>query len=193
MKEELWGITNGDEEMPTTGKSENDNTLNKWKIKDQKARATICLAILLALLSHVRACTTAQEVWIKLQETYEAKCASRKLFLWERFFNLRMSLEQSAEEFISQLDENVEQLECVGAKINEEIKTMKLLSSLPPKFNTLTVALKSVTDDLTSDFIKTRILQEENAQNAQNAQNEAEESAFISKMNVKNNNNNKNK
>ena len=85
MREELWAITNGKETLPKDGTSK-DDVLQEWAKKDEKALATICLAIAKSEQSHVHNCTTAAQAWKRLSDIYETRATARKLYLWKRYF-----------------------------------------------------------------------------------------------------------
>ena len=76
-----------------------------------------------------------------------------------------MEESDTVQEFISRVNETIEELEGVGVTIGDEEQAMKLLASLPERFETLTITLENRSEDLTADFVKTRLLQEETRQN----------------------------
>src|SRR4051794_21283689 len=74
IREDLWEIVNGETESPasSSGKEkESTATTKTWQKSDQKALATIFLAIADSQLTHIEDCMTSKEAWDKLQNTYE--------------------------------------------------------------------------------------------------------------------------
>src|SRR4051812_17642169 len=80
IKKDLWTVMTGEDPQPTTsikGKETESGESSKaaamatktpteWKRIDQRARATICLAVNDSELTHVRSCKTSSDVWNKI-------------------------------------------------------------------------------------------------------------------------------
>jgi hypothetical protein len=84
IREDLWEIVNGESECPASNsgkEKEGEPTVKAWTKNDQKALATIFLAITNSQLTHIKDCMTSKEAWDKLQNTYEVKGLARKLYL----------------------------------------------------------------------------------------------------------------
>ena len=62
------------------------------------------------------------------------------------------------------MNKTIEELEGVSVTIGDEEQAMKLLASLPERFETLMITLESRSKDLTADFVKMHLLQEETCQ-----------------------------
>src|SRR4051812_37227945 len=76
------------------------------------------------------------------------------------FCNLQMTKSEMMQQHISALDDIVQQLFAIGVNYPDDEITMTLLDSLPESYDNLIVILEGI-DDITSDYVKTRLLQEE--------------------------------
>jgi hypothetical protein len=71
-----------------------------------------------------------------------------------------MDENDTMQEHISKLDDTIRQLGGIGVNYPDDEVAMTLLDSLPESYSTLVVILESMSE-VTSEFVKTRILQEE--------------------------------
>jgi hypothetical protein len=78
---------------------------------------------------------------------------------------MQMNENDNMQEHINRMTGIAEQLEGMGAGINDSDLAMILLASIPDSYETLIVTLKSRIKELTSNFVKARLLQEEIRQN----------------------------
>src|SRR5579871_1724698 len=76
IDKELWGVVCGDEPKPT-----DPDDLAEWRIKDQKALATIALTVKDSEHIHISNSATSGEAWEALAKLYEGKGVSRRLNL----------------------------------------------------------------------------------------------------------------
>ena len=79
----------------------------------------------------VQSCETAFELWKKLSETYEKKVASTKMYLIRRLFNLPMKESDSVQAQLNEYDSLSSQITSQGTTIEDELRAMILMSSLP--------------------------------------------------------------
>ena len=176
VDKDLWDIIEGSGEEPEEESSERKS----WKVRDRKALATICLSVKDSELVHVRTCKTSAEAWKKLAEVYETKGLARKLFLRRKFFTIQLQERDSMQQHINKVMTLAEQLEGIGAPVNDEDIAMTLLCSLPESYENLIIALESRADDLTAEFVQARLLQEETRRKEANTV-KHEDSAFLLK------------
>jgi hypothetical protein len=185
-REDLWAIVSGAEVAPgpeitiTSDKGESSTSITTatataaatalavWTKNDQKALATICLAIGDSELIHVRMCRTSAEAWIKLQTTFVQKGLSRQIYLRRQLYTLKLSEGDTIQQHINRLGEIVEQLANVGIETTDSDIAMSLLASLPESYETFIMALESCSEAITSEFVKSRLLQEEARRNEGN-------------------------
>ena len=72
----------------------------------------------------------------KLSETYEKKVASTKMYLIRRLYNLRMKDSDSVQAQLNEYESLSSQLTSQGTTIENELRAMILMSSLPPSWET---------------------------------------------------------
>ncbi|GJV61166.1 hypothetical protein Tco_1467266 [Tanacetum coccineum] len=106
----------------------------KYKLQDEKAHSTILLSLLDEVIYEVTEEETAHDVWKKLETIYMIKSLTKKLFLKQRLFSLRMKVVSSLKEHLDALNLILMDLKNVEVKIEDEDATLVLLVSLPPSF-----------------------------------------------------------
>ncbi|TPX52461.1 hypothetical protein PhCBS80983_g06478 [Powellomyces hirtus] len=106
--------------------------------KEKKAMAALVLSLGDEQLMHVQNAATAAEVWRKLKKDGDGML-----------------------EHINKVKMTAQQLEAIGAKVDNENIITTLLYSLLESFESLIVSLESRADDLTLEFLTARLLHEE--------------------------------
>lgn len=148
-------ITN--EDMPE-GKTEKE-----WEVLNRKAVAMIRKYIDKSLFEHVSTYTNAYELWTKLESMIQKKTPRNKAHLVRRLVKLEYSDGQNMIEHLNTFKGIVNQLTKADMKIDDELQTLLLLSSLPESWDTLVVTLSNSTPDgkLSLDTITDSLLNEE--------------------------------
>lgn len=85
-------------------------------------------------------------MWEKLHSVFEQKSQSGVHFLLQKFFRFEKSEEDDMVNFISKLEEIVQQLADLDEKISEKMVITRLLMALPPTFNHFHSAWESTVD-----------------------------------------------
>ncbi|CAH0729626.1 unnamed protein product, partial [Brenthis ino] len=124
--------------------------------RDQRALARIALSVKTSLYQHIRNAATAKEAWDSLSDIFEDK---------------GLLLQQLAD---------------IGRKIEDEEIAELLLSGLPQEYDSLVSNLSTftLTTRISSEVVRTRLLQEDLRRNNSNSHN-ISEAAYISKRKVK--------
>ena len=189
MDRGLWEIVDGTEVAPTVllGGNSGDGALSitdggssgsgkvkvdpisnteylNWKKRDNQALAQIALTICNTELVHIRNAKSSHEAWKKICTVYEAKGLTAKIFLRRKFFNIKYidSNVGSMQQHINVISDLAHQLDSISAGVSDEDMAMTLLCSLPESYDYLIVALESRnSNDLTFDFVSSRLLNEE--------------------------------
>lgn len=152
MKENLWKTVN--EEKP-------EEVLPTWTRCDEKARATIGLALEDNQLCHIMGAVSAKEMWDKLKGYHERGSLSNKIYVLRRLCTMRLTDDGSMSEHLVQASELVHRLASMGEPLKEHLVVAILLSSLPEKYNTLVTALEGrPEEDLMLDYVKGKLLDE---------------------------------
>jgi transposase InsO family protein len=135
----------------------------KWLKDDAKARAVIGLTLSDEHLEHVSDCKTAAEMWSAVIDLFQRKTLLNKLACRRRFYSAKMATSEKAIAFISRVRQLAADCKAMDVKVDEQDIAMTVLCGLPQRFEHLIVAIDAAADDdsLTMDFVKSRLLQEE--------------------------------
>ena len=79
---------------------------------------------------------TTFELWKKMSEAYEKKVASTKMYLIRRLYNLRMKESDSVQAHLNEYESLSSQITSQGTTIEDELRAMILMSSLPSSWET---------------------------------------------------------
>jgi hypothetical protein len=109
--------------------------------RDQTAYAKICFCIQTVCYPHVRNAKMAKEAWNNLKTAYENQGISRRLAIKRRLFRIH--------------HENFESMDLYFGEIISEV----MLAGLPDEFNPLFMGFEGTQMKLTSEFVKTRLMQ----------------------------------
>ena len=84
----------------------------------------------------VQSCTTTFELWKTMSDIYEKKIATTKIYLIRCLYNLQMKEFNSVHAHINEYGSPKSQISTQGMMIEDESKSMLLMSSLPPSWET---------------------------------------------------------
>ncbi|KAH8248316.1 hypothetical protein KR026_009036, partial [Drosophila bipectinata] len=132
----LWSVTSG--ELTETNVPEGQ----QFAALDSKALANITLSVKTSQLAYIKNCLTAVEAWT-LKEVHQPSGPVRIVQLYKKLLNKRMEQGQSMTTYISEFVEILDCLTGVGIDINDELRTIVLLSSLPEQFEHFVVAMET--------------------------------------------------
>lgn len=134
----------------------------EWKKWDNKARASIGLAVEDDQLGHIRKKTTAWGSWEALRNYHEKTTLSNKVHVMREICNLKLHENGNVEEHINKMSDLFQKLVDIGEQeISESWNVAMLLSSLPRSYDTLITALEArEEDDLNFAFVQQKVLAE---------------------------------
>ena len=157
MKDDLWGLIDGTEVVPTEATA-------AYTIKLAKATptATIGLTVDDSFLLMIGDKETTKAMWDAIKDHFQSDFIANELFLQRKFYQTRMSNGVDMQSHINSLRDIQRQLADIQCKIPVEREfVMTLLESLPDSWESLITALESRAGDLTLSFIQQRLLHEE--------------------------------
>lgn len=117
----------------------------KKKKKDAKALSIIQQAMDEPILDRIAEVESAHAAWEVIRKQYQGstKVASvRKQSLRQNFKTLQMDDSESIQDYCSRVVSIVNQIRGLGYKLGEEEVMAKVLRSLDPKFDFITVAIR---------------------------------------------------
>jgi hypothetical protein len=103
----------------------------------------------------------AKYLWDNLENLYHSKSLVNKLYLRNKFYNMRMRNGDSVAEHLNAFNTVVSQLVFVEIKILEEDKCIHLLCSLPDQQYTLVAVIGSNTNSLMFDEVVSSLFSKE--------------------------------
>ncbi|MCO5601899.1 hypothetical protein L7F22_056025 [Adiantum nelumboides] len=106
----------------------------QWEEFDELYKSTIKLHFAESVYFSVLECESAYALWQKLCNTYEKDTASNKVFMMQKLFNLRMKKSVSVASHINDFDSLFSQIRAQRINIDDEMKAIFLLCSLPPSW-----------------------------------------------------------
>jgi len=142
-----------------------DREMAVWKRRDTKASAIIGLTLGSEQLEHVSGCKTTVEMWSTLQGVFQRKSSMNKMKARRAFYTVAMNVGEGMLGYINRVRNLGENLNAMGGKVTEMDVAMSVLNGLTSKYENLLVALDAKgEDELSVDFVKSRLLQKERRQ-----------------------------
>lgn len=129
---------------------------------EQKAFATIVLALSDSQLVYVRDHVSAASAWTALKNVHARASTGTVLALMRRLYSLKLQPGRSVQQHINSIAECCQQLSAQGKDIAEDDRAFLLLSSLSPEYNPLLAAFETVDKAvLTFHYCCSKLLDEE--------------------------------
>lgn len=148
------------------------------KRDDQRARTKICLLIENQCKVHVRKATTAYETWKNLKTAYEDKGINNRCRLLSRLVGLKLNMFNSITEYVTEIMQTANHLSDLGKEIDDELLAALMLQGLPEEYAPMRLAFESANTVLTTDYIKTKLLQLDNTRACASSSTSAPSSAL---------------
>ena len=157
-----------------------------WTKKDKKAQAIIGLTLSDELLENVREVETAKLMWLTIKNIFERHTLLNKLAARRKFYTAEKGEVESVLKFANRIRQMAATLKSMGCTISNSEMVMALLNGLPDEYNALISALDAIDSsesELDWEFVKSRILQEEQriGMRAKSALAKSETAALVSK------------
>ena len=140
----------------------------KWIRGDSKAKALIGLSLSDEHLEHVRDVDTAHEMWDAIVNVFERHTLLNKLAARRDFYTVKMLSGEKVLPYINRVKQLAAILKSVSVNIDDKEMAIAVLNGLPARFQALIVALDALGNEekiFSLDFVKSRLLQEEQRAN----------------------------
>lgn len=135
-----------------------DKKREEARKKDNKCKSLIIQCLHDSQIEIVRDDKTAYGMWKSLKERYEKRGIPGQLMLRKKFMSMKLSDIFKLEEFLSEFDLVVRQLEASGVDLKEQDIVCTLLLAMPKNLETIVNIIESVpADNLTVDFVKSKL------------------------------------
>lgn len=126
--------------------------------EDAKAKAKLVLTIDPSLYVHIKHAATTYDLWNKLKNMFDDAGFTRKIGLLRKLINIRLENCDSMTQYVTQIIETGQRLQGTGFKINDEWIGALMLAGLPEKYSPMLMAIEHSGIDITSDVIKTKLM-----------------------------------
>ena len=150
----------------------------EWEELDMRAASQIRLCLAKNVLANVARWSSTKELWEKLEEMYQAKSLSNRLYLKEQFHKLQMEEGTKISDHLSALNGIVSELESIGVKIDDEDKALRLIWSLPPSYEHMQTVLMYGKENVNFSEVTSKLIFEESR--LKNGENKSSENAALS-------------
>ena len=114
---------------------------NEWQKLDRIVRATIRVHFSESVYFTVQSCSTTFELWKTLLDTDEKKVTATKIYLIRGLYNLRMKESDSVQTHLNEYGSLSSQISAQGTAIEDELRVMLLMSSLPSSWETFVTTM----------------------------------------------------
>lgn len=101
---------------------------------DQQTRATLLLSLDPKVVALVLSCTTAKEIWDRIEEVHAQKSVSCKMMLYQEFYSLKMQQGTSVSTYVADSELIARKLRDIGVTIDDDTLIGKIVSGLTPDF-----------------------------------------------------------
>ncbi len=163
---DVWDIVSEEE---TLADGATDKVKKEFNKRERKAKSTIFLKLADSQMCRNTSAKTAVELWKALCEQNERDTFSNKLLLRQRLLALQMNEGDELLAHINAMKTIAEQLASLESAPSDGELVAKLMNSIPKSYDNLRFALETRPDDeLTWDFVTTRLLLEEDRRKMQN-------------------------
>lgn len=152
IEKEVWDVINEEPPNPVT---------NAWEKKDRKALSTIALNVEDDQIHHIRNCLTAADAWENLKDIHEKDTPNNRACILRKMMTKILPEGGDVEKHLTEINELYQKLIALGTTFKPDfIKSAILLGSLPESYNSLVLVLESKDEELTSNFVYSKILEE---------------------------------
>eukprot|EP00795_Rhopilema_esculentum_P008368 gene8368-14342_t len=155
---DLWELVTGEE---TLNAAANPEQQRRFRKRENVALATVCLSVETSLQIYVRSAKNAKEAWDNLEQHFERKSLSQKIFYRRKLYSARMGKGAKMIDHINYIKTLSEHLEAVDDEIAEKDLVIILISSLPEEYNYLITALETIAEEkLSWNYVRDRLIHE---------------------------------
>ncbi|MCO5598415.1 hypothetical protein L7F22_052510 [Adiantum nelumboides] len=124
-------LINEDLIVPLRESKEDAYIDDQWEDLNERAMAAICLHLGESIYFTIMDKTTAKELWDALCAAWNGKSVSNKVFLMKKLMRMNMKEGNSVSSHLNEFNNVFSQLTSKGLNIDDEMKAIFLLCSLP--------------------------------------------------------------
>lgn len=157
--QDLLGIVDGSSAKPANDADE--KTKSAWLQKDGKATAILFASVNQENASDLLDCKSAKSIMDSLESIHQKKSDVRIMTLYEEYFSLKMSNDESVSAYVSKVRTIASELEDQGEQLTDNLKMCRIVSSLTPKFQHFRSIWYNIKEGRTMDTLMSKLQLEE--------------------------------
>lgn len=164
-EKEVLRIATGITAKPSREKADD---VDKWLMKDAKARRIITTTVDRSAMIHLYNTTTSNGMWKKLEDIYGKSTGEQKCELLQEFFEMKYEKADGLMAHISKIENVYQKLKMIDpTSINEETLISKVLTTLPEKMQVFRTAWDMTpNEDKIYNTLLSRLIKENNRQSS---------------------------
>lgn len=166
--------------VPEETASNEDKAL--YERNEGKAMNAIIQSVDVERANLVLMCTTTKQMVDKLSSVYEKNSEIRVMTLYEEYFSLKMQDGETIAGYVSKVNQLASEIEAQGEKLSDKLKMVRIISSLPQKFNNYKTVWYNTKETRTIDTMMSSLqLEEDNLSRMSNEECSTSDAAFVAK------------
>lgn len=130
------------------------------KKRDAKARSKICLMCTEKIYPMIMHVTSARDTWLTLKRAYADGGLMRRLFLLRKLFNVKLTMFNTMEEYLSDIQTTSQALISIKAGLDDEFVGIIMLAGLTDAFNPLVMTLEHSSTQISTETVMAALLKE---------------------------------
>ena len=137
----------------------------------KRAREAIIPGVQSQLFSAIRDLASGEEVWNRLEKLFQPRGLYREVALLEELTSIRFSDCPDMETYLNRKVTAAQRLRAINSEVKDRLLAGLILMKLPEEFNPLIQSISGRDDEITTDFVKERLLAEAARQKNQKQEN----------------------
>lgn len=149
---DVWNVV--DDEVP--------NEISRaWRRKDKKAHSAIALHVEDDQIQHIRDAETAQDAWLRLKNFHEKDTPNNRVSILRKLMAKRIKDGGDVVTHVNEMIELFQRMLALGDRFQPDfILSGMILGSLPESYDNLVTTLEGRADELTSNLVCSKIMEE---------------------------------
>lgn len=140
----MWQHVTGEAILPDNHTPEEEE---RFKIKENKALATIALGVDPEHQIHILDCDKASDAWEALQRIFEPTSRARILQLKKQMLSIKLEPNETMNSYLSRLKTCSDRLKEVGYEFRDDDLAYAMLASLPDGYDGIVMTLANLDDE----------------------------------------------
>lgn len=122
------------------------------------AKGLLVLSVEARLFPHIRTCSTAVEVWRKIQNLFEDRGLTRRIGLLEKLITNKLDDCESMTSYIGNIMSTANKLSSIGFNVDDQWLISIMLVGLPSEYKPFIMSLEGNQATISADEVKSKLL-----------------------------------